>query len=210
MHIPSHPPSSVRTAFLGAISLSLLALNACGPAESTLPDDVPSPRPEYDRQTGRLKEATWDRNQDGHADAWAHFEGQQLSHIELDRDGDEHPDRVEFYVANATPDPSAPFGGALIERAEEWIGSNRTITRRESYEQGSLVRVEEDVDADGRFDKWEVHRSGRLVHMDLDLQGRGVADRRLIYADGGRVERVEVDPEGDGVFEIASAKVVDR
>ncbi|MGE0702680.1 MAG: hypothetical protein AB7P22_01960 [Vicinamibacterales bacterium] len=145
---------------------------------------------------------TTERSGDGKIDTWAFMDGPRLQRIELDRDADDLPDRVEYYDAPASPDTAAPFGGAIISRAEEFGGPDRAVVRREFFEGGVLRRVEEDVDADGRVDKWEEHTEGRLTRVDLDVQKRGVADRRLIYGRGG-VERIELDPDGDGVFELA-------
>jgi hypothetical protein len=49
------------------------------------------------------------------------------------------------------------------------------------------------------MDKWETFDDGRLTSVAFDTQGRGVPERRLMYAPDGSV-RVEVDPDGDGVF----------
>jgi hypothetical protein len=57
-----------------------------------------------------------------------------------------------------------------------------TIVRRETYEDGQLVRVSEDRDADGRNDRWEEYVDGALVGVDLDTTGSGRADRRVGYA----------------------------
>jgi hypothetical protein len=80
-------------------------------------------------------------------------------------------------------------------RSPDWV-----VTRREFYEDGVLQRAEEDTNADGRMNRWEEHAGGRLVQMDLDLTGRGTPDRRLVYGPGG-TRRIEIDPDGDGVFE---------
>jgi hypothetical protein len=88
----------------------------------------------------------------------------------------------------------------VIARAEEAGGPDGAITRREAYENGILTRVEDDTTGDGQPDKWETYEDGRLTHVDLDLQGRGTPTRRLIYGADGAVDRVEGDPDGDGVF----------
>ena len=183
-------------------------MGACGggaAGEPATAENAPKVVPSYNRDTGRLERLTSDRNGDGRVDTWAYLDGRSVERIELDRDGDGAVDRIEHYELPVSADPQAPFGGAVIARAEESAGPDRPVTRRESYEGGVLRRVEEDVDGDGRVDKWEEHAGGALVRMDLDLQKRGTPDRRLMYGPRGDVQRVEIDSDGDGVFEAAPA-----
>jgi hypothetical protein len=126
------------------------------------------------------------------------MDGTILRHVELDRDGNGRTDRWEFYL----PAPAGD-GRPRLERAEEANGTDDRVTRRETYRDGVISRVEEDTDFDGRVDKWEVYERGALARMDLDLSGRGRPDRRLVYGPGGTVARIEVDPDGDGVFTVA-------
>jgi hypothetical protein len=95
----------------------------------------------------------------------------------------------------------------VLDHAEEAGGDDETITRWEFYVDGVIRRVEEDVDLNGRVDKWEVYGDdGRLAHVSFDLEGAGHPTRRLVYGAQGDVERVEEDPDGDGVFEPASGR----
>lgn len=188
---------------LGGPSLlaGLLAAACANDSDAPPPAQGPEIVPTYNRDTGRLEQLTSDRNEDGRIDTWAYMDGRRLERIELDRDGNGVPDRIEYYETHGGANPTAPMGGAVMARAEESAGPDRPVTRREFYESGVLRRVEEDVDADGRVDKWEEHDNGRLAQLALDLGGRGYADRRLIYGPYG--VRVEVDPDGDGRFEHA-------
>jgi hypothetical protein len=172
---------------------------ACGGAVA----DAPGITPEYNKDTGKLERLTGDRNKDGKVDTWAHMDGVQTVRIDIDRDGDGRVDRVEFYVPNATPAPGA--APSLIDRAEESDGRGGPVVRRESYRDGIIARVDEDTDGDGRADKWEHYDAGTLARVEMDLQGKGFPSRRLVYAPGGGVVRVEADPDGDGVFEALPA-----
>jgi hypothetical protein len=153
-----------------------------------------SATPVYNQQTGRLEELRSDRDGDGTVDTRAFMDGTQVVRIEMDRDNDGRVDRREFYTAAAGQSQS------VIERAEETPGADDVVRRWEFYVGGALERVEEDSSLDGQADKWEFYRAGRLVRVDLDLAGRGKATRRLHYGPGGTVDRVEGDPDGDGVF----------
>lgn len=77
------------------------------------------------------------------------------------------------------------------------------MTRTEFFDKGTIARAEEDTDGDGRVDRWETYRDGRVASVALDTAGHGRPDRRMIYGADGAVERVEVDPEGRGVFAAA-------
>jgi hypothetical protein len=64
------------------------------------------------------------------------------------------------------------------------------------------VRSEDDTNGDGRPDKWDIYRDGVLREVRFDTRlTSGRADRRLLYDDHGLLTRIEVDDNGDGVFE---------
>ena len=54
--------------------------------------------PVYNKQTGRLEQLLSDKNGDGKIDTRAHMDGVRLKMIEIDLNGDERPDRWEYYV----------------------------------------------------------------------------------------------------------------
>lgn len=178
------------------ILTGVILLAACGPAEPPPASSGPPVTPVYDPQSGRLEALLSDADGDGRDETRAVMDGSLLQRVEIDRDGDGTPDRIESYDR---PSPDRSGGAPLITRAEERDHTGRLV-RSEIYEQGTIVRVEEDTDGDGRIDKWEYYQDGTLMRVDLDLTGRGTPDRRLLYGAGG-ARRVEVDPEGDGVFE---------
>jgi hypothetical protein len=159
--------------------------------------DLATARPiaEYHSETGRLTRLSADRNGDGRIDTWAYMDGLLTSRIEIDRDGDGVPDRIEHYEP-APPGAAAP---SRISRAEERATPAGPATRREWYRDGRLLNVEEDTDGNGRIDKWEHFVDGSLARLEIDTVGKGYPSRRLIYEPDGRV-RVESDPDGDGVF----------
>lgn len=153
--------------------------------------------PVYNKDTGRLEQLVSDRNGDGRIDTRAIMDGVRFKSIEIDRSADGQPDRWEYYETDAK-------NQSVLSRAEEANGPGRTVTRKEFYEKGRISRVEEDTDFDGRVDKWEFYQDGGLVRLELDLQGKGFPDRRIYYGKGGVIEKLEVDPDGDGKFEPAS------
>lgn len=151
--------------------------------------------PVYSETTGRLEAIESDSNGDGAIDTRAFMDGPVLRHIEIDRDHDGHFERREYYVADVTNPNAEP----VMERAEE-IDADGLLLRVEHYAAGRLDRVEEDLNHDGLMDKWEVYEAGVLSRLDLDLSGRGRPERRLYYGPAGNVDRIEADPDGDGVF----------
>lgn len=152
--------------------------------------------PVYNKDSGRLEQLVSDRNGDGKIDTRAFMDGVRFKSIEIDRNGDGRPDRWEYYATNAEKE-------TVLARAEEANGPTSAATRKEFYDNGKISRVEEDTNFDGRVDKWEFYQDGGLVRLDLDLQGKGFADRRIYYGKNGAIEKLEVDPDGDGKFEQA-------
>lgn len=181
------------------LPIVLLSAAACGrapvPAVEDVQPETPGATPVYNETTGRLEQILSDRDGDGRQETRAFMDGVRLLRIEIDRNGDDTPDRWEYYTSVGEP----PL--AVIERAEEADGSDGTITRRETYTNGVIERVEEDTTLDGALDKWETYQRGRLAYVDLDLAGDGRPTRRLVYAADGRLDRMESDPDGDGEFE---------
>lgn len=186
----------------GWLSLPLVALAVsvgCGTPPATA---LPPPTPVYDRETGKLAELVSDTDHDGKVDTRAFMDGRQLLRVEVDRNGDGKPDRFEHYT-QAPPDrviPDSPLGRAEIERVDEANGADDRITRREFYERGELARVEDDANGDGRLDRWEQYENGVLSRIDIDLKGLGFPTRRLVYRRDGSIDRVEIDPDGNGAW----------
>ena len=183
-------------------AMAVFALTGC--RQPPAKDPAGGATPVYNKQTGRLEQLLSDKNGDGKIDTRAHMEGVRLKMIEIDLNGDERPDRWEYYVPASGAGGNMPASATTIERVEEAAKPNGTITRREFYVDGVINRTEEDTDLDGRMDKWELYEHGQLTRVDLDLKGLGFATRRLVYRLDGAFERVEEDADGDGRFQLVS------
>ena len=176
--------------------------------------------PTYNKKTGRLELLRYDSNGDGTFDTFSYMDGARIVRIEIDQNGDGKIDRWEYYgpdqkiekvgfsrAQDGVEDAWSFFrpGGALDHIAMS-TKRNRKVDRVEYYDNGALVRAEEDSDGDGRNDKWETYNEGRLASVAFDTVHRGTPDRRLIYGADGSA-RVEVDPQGTGVFVAATPAV---
>jgi tetratricopeptide (TPR) repeat protein len=83
----------------------------------------------------------------------------------------------------------APDGSAL-SRYFLREGSERPVLR------------EEDTSGDGRPDRWVIYQGDVRREILEDSRNRGVMDLRFSFSeDGGTLERVELDPSGDGLPE---------
>ena len=197
----------------------------CSSADSAAFD---RPKADYDAATGRLRRLTFDANQNGRNDAVSVMDGTRIDHIELDTDENGAVDRWEYYDADrhlvkvgisrqndGIIDAFEFYGRGngnddVITRIEVSTRRDNHFNRVEFYADGILARVEEDADGDGRIDKWELYRPvahrlpgdppSSVVSVAFDEAHRGTATRRLVFADDGTVQRVEIDPDGDGIF----------
>jgi hypothetical protein len=157
--------------FFGVLALAIV-LTGCSRADATTVD---RPAAEYDSATGRLRRLTFDANKNGRNNAVGMMDGARIERIEVDTDENGTADYWEFYDRG-----------------------------------GVLTRVEEDTNRDGRVDKWETYRAlanpsagdppSIVSSVAFDDAHRGAPTRILVFADDGAVERVETDPDGDGVF----------
>jgi hypothetical protein len=215
------PPRGVTfRRFLSCLACSVFAA-ACGACSG-----AQQPSAAYDKETGRLQTLTFDATGDGRHDAVGYVDGAQLRRIELDLDANGAIDRWDFYRPDGTlekvglsqrndglMDAEAfytPAGALRLMR----ISTRRdgVFDRTEYYEGETLVRSEDDTDRDGRPDKWETYRPEpdvpasvrpyAITSTAIDETGRGTPSRRLVYGSDGRVERVEIDPDGDGEFTV--------
>jgi hypothetical protein len=183
----------------------------------------------YDPVSGRLRELAFDTTQNGRNDSIGFMDGTQVQRIEVDENEDGKVDRWEFYDANrrleragfsrqrnGVLDAIAFYGeGGEVERVEMSTRGDGLFNRIEFYRFESLARVEEDTNGDGRIDKWETYtvdprgtpdKSPPIATASFDDSFRGTPTRRLVYRpDGTGVLRVEVDPDGDGIFEESTA-----
>jgi len=189
------------------------------------PPNRDKPFAKYDPVSGRLKELAFDTTRNGRNDSIGFMDGTHVQRIEVDEDEDGTVDRWEFYDANRRLERvgfSRQRNGVLdamafyredgdIDRVEISTRGDGTFSRVEFYRLGSLARVEEDTNGDGRIDKWETYAvdphgtSGQprpIVTASFDDSFRGTPTRRLVYhPDGIGILRIEVDPDGDGIFQ---------
>lgn len=179
---------------------------------------------EYNPETGRLARILQDANKNGKTDTVAYMDGTRIVRVELDFDENGKVERWDIYNDDRTlqkvglasrndgvMDSQAFYSpvGAL-ERIEVSTARDDRFNRVEFYEADVLVRSEEDTNADGRADKWETFAPVEkpapglpgytITTSAFDETGAGRPTRRLVFGPGGTIARVEVDPDGDGVF----------
>ena len=202
-------PYVVRTWSLG---VALGVLSSC---QAPAPEGPRFIRPQYDEQTGRLKQLEYDSDKDGTIDTISYMDGARVLRIEIDKDEDGKVDRWEYYGpdqklekvgasgANDGKEDTWSFAGpdGAITRIEISTRRDGKVSRIEHYEKELPVSAEEDTDADGKMDKWETFDASRLSSVAFDTTHRGTPDRRIVYGADGTA-RVEVDPDGDGRFEV--------
>jgi hypothetical protein len=181
---------------------------------------------QYDPETGRLRTLAFDATGAGKKNAVGYVDGSKLRRIELDLDSDGAIDRWDFYNADGTLEKVglsqrddgrmdaeafyAPDGALRMMRVS--TRRDGTFDRVEYYEKDVLVRSEEDTNGDGRPDKWDTYRPEpnvppsvppyAITSTAFDETGRGTPSRRLVFGPDGRVERIEVDRDGDGHFTV--------
>jgi hypothetical protein len=213
-------------------AIVVLASSLLGCSADPATRDKPSVK--YDPVSGRLKELGFDATRNGRNDSVGFMDGTHVQRIEVDEDEDGKVDRWEFYSGNrrlermgysrrhdGALDAMAFYGEAgEVERIELSTRGDGRFDRVEFYRFGSLARVEEDTNGDGRVDKWETYavdahstpgESHPIVSASFDDAFRGTPTRRFVYHPDGRdVLRVEVDPDGDGVFQESTAARPDR
>jgi hypothetical protein len=171
-------------------------------------------RPTYNA-SGVLTKLEADTDHDGKIDTWAYMDGARVVRVEIDENGDGTVDRWEYHkqgqvgqagqVAQSAPVRRLDRGGLespdkTIEHIERATRHDGVVSRWEYFENGLLTRIEQDTDGDGKLDKWETYSGGSLSMMAIDSQHRGRPDRRLVYRPDGTLERIEIDPDGSGIF----------
>ena len=160
---------------------------------------------EYNKQTGKLSQLTYDSNKNGKPDSFSYMEGTKVLRVEVDKDEDGKIDRWEYYGAdqklqkvglsrlnNGKVDEWAYQGSdGTVARIEISTKHDGKIGRTEFYERGALVRAEEDADGNGPPDKWETYSNGVLTSVAFDTEGTGRPTRRLVYGKDGTLTRIE-------------------
>ena len=198
-------------------------------AGCTAKPSADQPRADYDPVTRRLSRIVFDFNKNGKNDTVGYMDGTRIRRVELDVDENGRVDRWDYYqpdgaldrVGFATTVPGVMDSQAFyaasgeVQRIETSTRRDGRFDRVEFYERNVLVRSQEDTNHDGRPDKWDEytpypnHRPGepeyRITATAFDDTGSGHAERRFIWAADGTVARVELDPEGSGLWRPASA-----
>ena len=170
--------------------------------------------PTYDPATGRLRELTYDANDNGRVDTWTEMDGARPVLTRMDRNEDGRLDRWEYYDGagrlakvgfsrrdDGTPDAWAfqAADGSLARIEASSTSDPARIDRWEHYQSGELVRADEDTSGDGVADKWETYQDGAVKTASFDEDGDGRPDRRLTYLDGSLV-LIETQPDGRGGY----------
>ena len=195
------------------IVLALFSIPACAPT----PEEErikATTKATYDKETGRLRELTYDKNKDGVIDTWTKMDGTRIVSSEIDNDQNGKIDRWEYYgdggrlekVAIARANDGVadmwlyPGPDGKAARAEVSTKHDGKVDRWEWYEGDVLVRAEDDTNGDGKADKWETYESGRVVTTSFDENNDGRPDRRLTYTAGGALVSIESDPDASGQY----------
>ena len=203
--------------YLSAFCLAVIVSVACS-SQAAPPQNAT-----YDPETGRLQTLTADVNKNGTDDTVTYMDGTRILRIELDLDENGKVERWDFYGENGevdkvgfsrlndgVMDAQAFYDGAgVLARMDVSTRRDGTFDRIETYERGVLTRSADDTNGDGQADKWDdyapVTAAGAepeyaVTSTAFDDSGSGRPERRFVYGAGGRIERVELDPDGDGVF----------
>ena len=208
----------MRSASALALSVVLAAAAAC-----SRPPAGDRPQPSYDPNTGRLSRLGFDFNQNGRNESVGYMDGTRILRIELDADENGKVERWDFYGTDrkvlkvglsqrndGVMDAQAFYtAGGALQRIELSTRRDGRYDRTEFYEENVLVRSAEDTNGDGRADKWETYRPAdagpdvppyAITSTAFDDSGSGRPERRFVYGPKGSIVRVELDPDGDGVF----------
>ena len=164
----------------------------------------------------RIDHIEVDTDENGTVDRWDYYDAdRRLVKVGISRQNDGIVDAVEHYEngprASGGAQPAASTDDErLPSRIDVSTERDGRFDRVEFYDRGVLTRVEEDTDQDGLVDKWELYapvlhpRAGdppsSVTSVAFDEAHRGTPTRRLVYAGDGTVDRVEIDPDGDGIF----------
>ena len=125
-----------------------------------------------------LTEVDLDIDARGREHARVHVNGNEVTRVDRDLDGDGRIDRLEYYDAErrlVKVGFSLAGDGVLdawayrnndgqITKIEVSTRRDGKIDRWEYYEKGQLARVEEDKDRDGRVDHWSTYQDGILMN----------------------------------------------
>ena len=153
---------------------------------------------------GAIRRIDYDTDRDGLIDMRAYLVDGRTVRIEADGNGDGIVDRWEYYRADGELErlgTSSESDGVedtwVVQAGDEMrvdISTRRDgiADRHEVHEKGIVVRAEQDTNGDGRIDLWQRFEDGKLRELLIDTtQAAGRPNRRLVYADNGKVQRIE-------------------
>jgi hypothetical protein len=199
---------SMRFCILVAV---LAVASACSPRSAAVSGV-------YARDTRELIRIDYDYNGDGDIDVRTYMRNGRPIRLEGDTNGDDLIDRWEYYdeagrllrVGGSTQADGREDSWAYLHgddvRVEISTRRDGRVDRREFFRKDMLLRTESDTNNDGLVDTWEQYENGALaVLMVDDWQQTGRPTRRIVYSSGGDT-RVEIDPDGDGMFEAVARK----
>jgi hypothetical protein len=188
---------------------------------------------EYNKSTGRLEKLVTDLNKNGVMDTVSYMDGTRFVRNELDHDENGKTERWDFFLPDgktiekvglATRNDGVMDSIAYYDaegktrRIEISTARNGTFNKVETYQAGVLVSSAEDTNGNGKPDKWDTYApfpsadpkvpSYTITSSAFDDSGSGHPERRLVYGLGGKILRIELDPDGDGVFVLLNSKPV--
>lgn len=191
-----------------SLSAAVLVVPGCAADEGTV-------TPVYDPATRELVRLDYDVDRDGRVDVRTFMASGRPVRLEGDQDRDGKVDRWEYYGPDGQLLKLGTSSGrdgvedtwlyqtGTARRIEMSTGRDGVVDRFEYYDGPRLTRVETDVNRDGTIDHWEEYDGGdlRVLRMDDD-QHPGRPVRRLTYRDDAE-PLLELDLDGDGVFQAA-------
>ena len=159
--------------------------------------------PVYDAG-GAIRRIDYDIDRDGRIDMRAYLVQGRTVRIEADGNGDGVVDRWEYYKADGELErlgTSSEADGVedtwVVQAGDEMrvdISTRRDgiADRHEVHEKGVAIRAEQDSNGDGRIDLWQRFEGGKLRELLIDTtKVSGRPDRRLVYAEDGKIQRVD-------------------
>lgn len=161
-----------------ALSMCCVAVFATIGCQSPASQHQPV-EPVYDQSSGKLRELTYDADQDGRPEMKALMDGSEVRTVEVDENGDGQTDRWEYYEQSGQS-ADARLAPTLV-KVERAMRLDGRVTRTEGFVNGNLAWAEEDRDANGRIDRWEKYAGGTLSSLALDTRGSGTPNRLLTY-----------------------------
>ena len=107
----------------------------------------------YDKETGRLREITYDSDQNGTIDTWTYMDGTAVLRIEIDQDEDGIVDRWEYFD-EAQQLERVGFSRANDGVVDAWASEGPD---------GQIAKLEISTVRDSVVDRWEYYENDLMV-----------------------------------------------